>query len=100
MFAEFNRKAIAEVIVRKMGFDVKDSFTTIHNYIDMNEMILRKGAISAREGERVIIPVNMRDGSIIAVSSSSAIPYILPRLNDWVLPVRGLAEYPRLQMDE
>ena len=100
MFAEFNRKAVAEVIVRKMGFEVKDSFTTIHNYIDMNEMILRKGAISAREGERVIIPVNMRDGSIIAVSSSSAIPYILPRLNDWVLPVRSLAEYPRLQMDE
>ncbi|WP_027629382.1 RtcB family protein [Ruminiclostridium cellobioparum] len=100
MFAEFNRKAIAEVIVRKMGFEVKDSFTTIHNYIDMNEMILRKGAISAREGERVIIPVNMRDGSIIAVSSSSAIPYILPRLNGWVLPVRSLAEYPRLQMDE
>lgn len=70
-FAEFNRKAIAEVIVRKMGFEVKDSFTTIHNYIDMNEMILRKGAISAKEGERVIIPVNMRDGSIIATGKGN-----------------------------
>jgi tRNA-splicing ligase RtcB len=70
-FAEFNRKAIAEVIVCKMGFEVKDSFTTIHNYIDMNEMILRKGAISAKEGERVIIPVNMRDGSIIATGKGN-----------------------------
>lgn len=71
-FAEFNRKAIAEVIVRKMGFEVKDSFTTIHNYIDMDEMILRKGAISAKAGERVIIPVNMRDGSIIATGKGNA----------------------------
>lgn len=66
VFAEFNRKAIAEVIIREMNFNVIDSFTTIHNYIDMDEMILRKGAISAKKGERVIIPVNMRDGSIIA----------------------------------
>ncbi len=71
-FAEFNRKAIAEVIVRKMGFEVKDSFTTIHNYIDMDEMLLRKGAISAKAGERVIIPVNMRDGSIIATGKGNA----------------------------
>lgn len=42
------------------------NFTTIHNYIDMDNMILRKGAISAQKGERVIIPINMRDGSIIA----------------------------------
>ncbi len=72
IFAEFNRKAIAEVIVRKMGFEVKDSFTTIHNYIDMDEMLLRKGAISAKAGERVIIPVNMRDGSIIATGKGNA----------------------------
>lgn len=72
IFAEFNRKAIAEVLVRKMGFEVKDSFTTIHNYIDMDEMLLRKGAISAKAGERVIIPVNMRDGSIIATGKGNA----------------------------
>ncbi len=71
LFAEFNRKAIAEVIIRKMKFNVIDSFTTIHNYIDMDEMILRKGAISAKEGERVIIPINMRDGSIIATGKGN-----------------------------
>ncbi len=72
VFAEFNRKAIAEVIIQKMNFKVIDSFTTIHNYIDLDEMILRKGAISAKEGERVIIPVNMRDGSIIATGKGNA----------------------------
>lgn len=55
-----------DVIVTKMNWAVLDQFTTIHNYIDMENMILRKGAISARKGERVIIPLNMRDGSIIA----------------------------------
>lgn len=73
-FAEYNRKAIAEVIIREMGFKIKDSFTTIHNYIDLDEMILRKGAISAKKGEVVIIPINMRDGSIIATGKGN---------NDW-----------------
>jgi RNA-splicing ligase RtcB len=54
-----------------MGFDVKGGFTTIHNYIDPDEMILRKGAISARNGEVVIIPINMRDGSIIATGKGN-----------------------------
>jgi len=71
LFAEYNRKAIAEVILREMNFHVRDSFTTIHNYIDMDEMILRKGAISAKKGERVIIPINMRDGSIIATGKGN-----------------------------
>lgn len=53
-------------IVTKMDWKVTDQFTTIHNYIDMENMILRKGAISAQKNERVIIPINMRDGSIIA----------------------------------
>lgn len=70
-FAQYNRMAIAEVIIREMGFDVEDSFTTIHNYIDLDEMILRKGAISAKKGEVVIIPINMRDGSIIAVGKGN-----------------------------
>lgn len=74
MFAEYNRKAIAEVIIREMNFFVQDSFTTIHNYIDMDEMILRKGAISAKKHERVIIPINMRDGSILATGKGN---------NDW-----------------
>lgn len=70
-FAELNRKAIADVIVRKMVFNVEESFTTIHNYIDLDEMILRKGAISAKKGEVVIIPINMRDGSIIATGKGN-----------------------------
>jgi RNA-splicing ligase RtcB len=71
-FAEYNRKAIAEVIIREMEFNVVDSFTTIHNYIDLDEMILRKGAISAKKGEVVIIPINMRDGSIIATGKGNS----------------------------
>jgi tRNA-splicing ligase RtcB len=71
-YAVYNRKAIAEVIVREMGFRVISSFTTIHNYIDLDEMILRKGAISAKKGEVVIIPINMRDGSIIATGKGNA----------------------------
>ena len=71
-YASYNRKAIAEVIIREMGFWVTDSFTTIHNYIDVEEMVLRKGAISAHKGEVVIIPINMRDGSIIAVGKGNS----------------------------
>lgn len=66
-FAEWNRKAIVDTIVRKMKFKIVEQFTTIHNYIDTENMILRKGAISAQQNEKVIIPINMRDGSIIAV---------------------------------
>ncbi|MCG8502865.1 MAG: RtcB family protein, partial [Firmicutes bacterium] len=71
-YAGYNRKAIAEVIIREMGFNVIDSFTTIHNYIDLDEMMLRKGAISANKGEKVIIPINMRDGSILATGKGNA----------------------------
>jgi tRNA-splicing ligase RtcB len=65
-YAEMNRIAMMMEIVREMGWEGKMSFTTIHNYIDMDNMIMRKGAISAAEGELVIIPINMRDGSILA----------------------------------
>lgn len=70
-FAYWNRQAMMDEIVSHMGFEVIDSFDTIHNYVDLEHMILRKGAISAREGERVIIPMNMRDGSIIAVGKGN-----------------------------
>jgi tRNA-splicing ligase RtcB (3'-phosphate/5'-hydroxy nucleic acid ligase) len=65
-FARLNRKAMIDEIVSRMGWTIIDAFTTIHNYIDMENLILRKGAISAQKDERVIIPINMRDGSIIA----------------------------------
>ena len=49
-----------------------DSFHTVHNYIDTNEMILRKGAIAAHKGERILIPINMRDGSVLAVGRGNS----------------------------
>ena len=64
-YAVLNRQAMADVIVREMKLDVADAFTTIHNYIDIPNRILRKGAVSAKSGETLLIPVNMRDGSLI-----------------------------------
>lgn len=64
-FAVLNRQAMTDVIVKGMHWHVVDQFTTTHNYIDMEHMILRKGAVSAQEGEILLIPINMRDGSLI-----------------------------------
>ncbi len=64
-FADLNRKVIVQTILEEYDLGVKDSFSTIHNYIDLNKMILRKGAVSALKGEKLLIPLNMRDGSII-----------------------------------
>ncbi|MBR6709336.1 MAG: RtcB family protein [Clostridia bacterium] len=66
-FADLNRRTMASLICDAMQLTVKDRFSCIHNYINTNHMILRKGAISARQGERVIIPLNMRDGAILGV---------------------------------
>lgn len=66
-FAALNRQAMMDVIVNGMGFHVDEQFTTIHNYIDTDSMILRKGAVSAELGEQLIIPINMRDGSLLCV---------------------------------
>lgn len=66
-FAMWNRKAIMDELVKGLKVHVKDRFTTIHNYIDTEAMILRKGAVSAQKGERLLIPINMRDGSLICV---------------------------------
>ena len=63
-FAEENRRRIAEEICAGMDFTIKERFSCVHNYID-SDRILRKGAISARLGERVFIPLNMRDGALI-----------------------------------
>ncbi|NLM19548.1 MAG: RtcB family protein [Clostridiaceae bacterium] len=65
-YAKRNREKMVEIILDKTGLTGTDGFHTIHNYIDTKEMILRKGAISARKGEKVLIPINMRDGSILA----------------------------------
>ena len=66
-FAVRNREIMTELILKKSGMVGLGSFHTVHNYIDTDEMILRKGAIAAHAGERVLIPINMRDGSIIAI---------------------------------
>jgi len=66
-FAVRNREIMAGLILKKTGMVGLESFHTVHNYIDTDEMILRKGAIAAHAGERVLIPINMRDGSIIAI---------------------------------
>ncbi len=66
-FARRNREVIARVLLERTGLTAGEAFHTIHNYIDVEERILRKGAIAARVGERVLIPINMRDGSILAV---------------------------------
>jgi tRNA-splicing ligase RtcB len=71
-YAEVSRKAMMAEIISGMGWTEIGGFTTIHNYIDMENMILRKGAISAQSGEIVIIPINMRDGSIIARGKGNA----------------------------
>lgn len=65
-FARRNREKMAEVLLQRTGMSSSNAFHTIHNYIDTDEMILRKGAIAAHAGEKVLIPINMRDGSILA----------------------------------
>lgn len=71
-FAMLNRKAMMDEIVRGMKLKVEDEFTTIHNYIDTEKMIVRKGSVSAQNGEWLIIPINMRDGSLICVGKGNA----------------------------
>ena len=75
-FAKLNREIIAEVILERTGIlkhtiHEFDSFHTTHNYIDTDEMILRKGAIAAHSGERVLIPMNMRDGALICMGKGN-----------------------------
>lgn len=69
-FASLNRVTIAQIILGEaFGMQLSDCphFETIHNYIDMESNIVRKGAVSAKKGEKLLIPINMRDGSLICV---------------------------------
>lgn len=70
-FARRNREKIAEVLLKRCNMQGSDGFHTIHNYIDVKEMILRKGAIAAHSGEKVLIPINMKDGSVLAVGKGN-----------------------------
>ena len=70
-FARRSREKMAEILLSRSGLTAEDAFHTIHNYIDTEEMILRKGAIATHKGERVLIPINMRDGSVLAVGKGN-----------------------------
>lgn len=70
-FAVLNRKAMMDEIVKGLETEVIEEFTTIHNYIDTDMMILRKGAVSAKKGEKLLIPINMRDGSLICIGKGN-----------------------------
>lgn len=76
MYADINRRLMAQTIVKGLGIKVSgDSFTTVHNYIDTFGGIIRKGAVSAKKGEPLIIPLNMRDGSLLCTGKGN---------NDWL----------------
>ena len=98
-FAERSRKKMAEVILNYCGWTEIESFQTIHNYIDVNEMILRKGAVSAKAGEKLLIPINMRDGSLLCIGKGNpdwnySAPHGAGRL------MSRMAAFERLSMDD
>lgn len=70
-FALVSRQAMMNEIIKGMGLHVTEQFSTIHNYIDTENMILRKGAVSAQKGERLLIPINMRDGSLLCTGKGN-----------------------------
>jgi len=70
-FAILNRKTIADIIIKESNLQMDNSFETIHNYIDFKRMILRKGAVSAEKDETLLIPINMRDGSLLCVGKGN-----------------------------
>jgi len=70
-YADLNRRAMMQELLRGMGLHEAERFTTIHNYIDTDAMILRKGAVSAKAGEKLLIPINMRDGSLICIGKGN-----------------------------
>lgn len=71
-FAKRNREKMAEILLQLTGLTAIDTFQTIHNYIDVDEKILRKGSVSAKAGEKLLIPINMRDGSLICIGKGNA----------------------------
>ena len=70
-FAKRSRELMAEILLERTGMTASEGFHTIHNYIDTDEMILRKGAIAAHAGEKVLIPINMRDGVVLAAGKGN-----------------------------
>ena len=106
-YATLNRQTIAYSIISELDLDIEDQFETIHNYIDFNSNIIRKGAVSAKKGERLLIPINMKDGCIYGVGKGNedwncSAPHgagrVMSRmqarenisLNDFVLSMKGI----------
>lgn len=70
-YSKLSRKLMLTEIAKRMGWEILDEFKSMHNYIDLENGIIRKGATSAQQGERLIIPLNMRDGSIFATGKGN-----------------------------
>lgn len=70
-YAALNREIMAGIVSDKMSLPIKNSFHTVHNYIDFNDNIIRKGSVAAYKDQKIIIPINMRDGSILAVGKGN-----------------------------
>lgn len=70
-FARRNREKMAEILLEKTGFEAKEAFHTVHNYIDVEGRVLRKGSVSAKPGEKLLIPINMRDGSLLCIGKGN-----------------------------
>ena len=95
----YSEEKIAEILLERTGLTGNDGFHTIHNYIDTEEMILRKGAIAAHEGEKVLIPINMKDGSVLAIGrGNEEWNYSAPHGAGRLMSRRSAKEY--LNMDE
>ncbi len=73
VYASVNRRTILSVIMRILGVEPCDMIETVHNYIDFEDFVIRKGAIRSYEGERMIIPFNMRDGLLICMGKSNPV---------------------------
>lgn len=71
VYAALNRRIITETILKKCKLHAVEQFETVHNYIDTDRMILRKGSVSARQGEKLLIPINMRDGALICIGKGN-----------------------------
>lgn len=70
-FAVLNRQTVADAIMSGMGWVGIDIFETIHNYIEFETNMVRKGAISAKKDEKLLIPINMRDGCIVGIGKGN-----------------------------
>jgi RNA-splicing ligase RtcB len=71
-YAELNRKTMIDMVLKATGLTAIDSFETVHNYIDFDRMVLRKGAVSAEKDKLLLIPMNMRDGSLLCVGKGNS----------------------------